>query len=311
MKYFTLFTLLLVFAGSVSLFNPVQTSAAVHIDPLTSTNTAASGPVTEQISEIDGMTMVYIPAGFFLMGSDPAKDAAGEADEKPQNTVFVGSFWIDKTEVTSAMYARFLNEQESQNVPVYGAKEGGSDLILTETGWVAAAGKETLPVTNVTWVEAQDYCEWAGRRLPTEAEWEKAARGEAGTVYPWGDAEPDCTKASFDGCGAAPFGAGSLAAGQSVYGVHDMAGNMWEWVSDYYDEDYYRRHDEINPRGPDYEYYTLVLKEPLYGAVIKGGSWADGPQSLRAANRAYSSRTLGSEVIGFRCAVSGSGLIIQ
>lgn len=307
--FFTFVLLAIVFAS----LQPVQKDTRA-MDGVSEIGLATDGgPFSEKIAEVDGMTIVYLPAGFFMMGSDPAKDAAGEADEKPQNKVFVSSFWIDKTEVTNAMYARYLNEQGGKGVVTVPAQGENANLTLTENGWVVEIGKENLPVTNVTWLEAQSYCEWAGRRLPTEAEWEKAARGEAGAIYPWGDEEADCSKAVFQGCGDTALSAGSLNEGESVYGIQDMAGNVWEWVFDYYDATYYKHRDTtINPSGPDYEYYTLVLKEPLYGAVIKGGSWIDSPESLRTANRSYYSRTEGTDFIGFRCAVSGiSGLNIQ
>jgi formylglycine-generating enzyme required for sulfatase activity len=306
MKFANLLTLLLVLSGSLILHNPKGRPAADFSESLVSGAAIVADTRNEWVSEIDGMTIVDIPAGFFYMGSDPHRDAAGEADEKPQGRIFVGSFGIDKTEVTNAMYVRYLNEQKNNGAAVYMANTEDRAFAFSGSEWIAEAGKENLPVTNVTWLEAQDYCEWAGRRLPTEAEWEKAARGEEGSIYPWGDEEPDCTTAAYSGCTDGPAAAGSHEAGESEYGVLDLAGNVWEWVSDYYDETWYKQRDTtINPRGPDYEYYTLVRKKPLHGAVIKGGSWADGPESLRAANRSYYARTDGSDVTGFRCAVSG------
>ena len=185
-------------------------------------------------SEKDGMTMIYVPAGEFLMGSKEG-DADADDDEFPQHTVDLDAYWIDQTEVTNAMFAAFLNEKENQ-------KEGGSNWLdsaskyariskVNDT-WKADIGYGVHPVVEVSWYGADSYCQWAGRRLPTEGEWEKAARGEKGNKYPWGESI-SCSQANYWGCTEFPstFPVGYYGnAGASPYGALNMAGNVRELV---------------------------------------------------------------------------------
>jgi len=219
--------------------------------------------------------MVYIPAGEFLMGSN---DGYGE---KPQHRVYLDAYFIDIYEVTNEQFARFVDATGYQ-------AEGNWKEYFTSS-------KEKHPVVNVSWNDANAYCKWAGKRLPTEAEWEKAARGTDGRKYPWGN-EWDSSKCNSSGDsdgyeGTAPVG--SFPAGASPYGVMDMACNVWEWVADWYDKDYYSRSPQQNPQGPD----------SGIGRVLRGGSWYDSYAIfLRCANRGSRGPSNMSLSSGFRCA---------
>jgi len=186
---------------------------------ITPTATLASGPAlgigSTQISPKDGMVQVYVPAGSFQMGSD-----TGDSDEKPVHTVTLDAFWIDRTEVTNAMYA--LCVEAGKCSPPSSSKS------YTRDNYYGDAQYNNYPVIYVTWDNANAYCEWAGRRLPTEAEWEKAARGTDGRTYPWGDAAPDSTRLNYNSNVGDTTEAGKYPSGASPYGVWDMAGNVWE-----------------------------------------------------------------------------------
>jgi formylglycine-generating enzyme required for sulfatase activity len=253
-----------------------------------------------RIRTTDGVEMVLVPADEFLMGSTDADPKAGD-DEKPQYTVYLDAFWIDQTEVTNGQYVQFLN--------VLGAHTGacgGRDCVETQVEdryshillrsqdgrYVVERGFENHPITQVSWYGAQAYCTWAGGRLPTEAEWEKAARGTDGRAYPWGNESPDCDKAQYGDCGEATIPVGSRPAGISPYGVLDMAGNVWERVADWYDPAYYGSSQAQNPQGPDSE----VRK------VFRGGSWGYPPAFLRTTDRARNRPTYAGFNVGFRCA---------
>jgi formylglycine-generating enzyme required for sulfatase activity len=225
--------------------NPTRTQPLADTQPPTNTPASVLGIGSTQISSIDGMVMVSVPAGEFEMGSE-----SGDSDESPVHSVYLDAFWIDQTEVTNAMFAAFLNEQGNQS-------EGGTtwldadiaDALIEQSGgqWAPKDGFGDHPVVEVTWYGVRAYCQWAGRRLPTEAEWEKAARGEDSRTYPWGEYF-DCQKGNFDdeiildiyvvpggeGCDGYEHTApvGSFPDGASPYGALDMAGNTWEWVAD-------------------------------------------------------------------------------
>ena len=241
----------------------------------------------------DEAVMVYVPAGEFLMGTSdadieyykeifPLRNITRFDNERPQRTVFVDSFYIDKYEVTNKQYKRFLDE----------------------TGYIPKHyldyepyNTPNFPAAVLEWEDAVAYANWAGKRLPTEAEWEKAARGTDGRIWPWGN-EWDGTKLSGnDGTGrkdgykeTAPVG--QFPQGASPYGAHDMAGNLWEWVSDWYDPNYYRTSPPtLNPQGPD----------TGDGHVLKGGGWAENLDFTRCANRQGGNP--GSLLRGFRCVI--------
>ena len=234
------------------------------------------------VRERDPTAMVAIAEGGFIRGSGAE---TRRADERPRRTIYLNAFMIDTYEVTNAQYLKFIaatGHKEPFNV--YGT---GS---LFEV-----KGIENLPVVQVTWHDAEDYCQWVGKRLPTEAEWEKAARGTDGRAYPWGNKAPSARRVNFNRDWVATetlLPVGSLPDGVSPYGVHDMSGNAREWVQDWYAKDYYRIAPDRNPQGPE----TGLLK------VIRGGSWHSFEPDIRAAARGKGGFALKTHGTGFRCA---------
>jgi formylglycine-generating enzyme required for sulfatase activity len=225
------------------------------------------------------MVMVFVPGGTFPMGS-LADDAMAADDESPQHLVTLDGFWIDRTEVTNAQYDNCVETGTCSPSGTAGDEE--------RTG-------PNFPVEAVTWENAATYCEWAGGRLPTEAEWEYAARGPEGRIYPWGDQAPTPELCQFDNNVIGTAAAGSFPAGASWCDALDLAGNVEEWVADWYSETYYQGSPTDNPAGPE----TGEFK------VVRGGSWGTGPAGVRGADR---SRQLPPEHmyggLGFRCAAS-------
>jgi formylglycine-generating enzyme required for sulfatase activity len=206
----------------------------------------------------DGMTLLYVPAGEFTMGSD-----SGELGEKPVHTVYLDAFWIDQTEVTNEMYAKCVQAGQC-NPPG-----------ISTINYFSILSYAKHPVVYVDWKMANAYCSWAGRRLPTEAEWEKAARGTGAFTYPWGEGI-DCDKANFQSsCVGETSPVGSYEKGKSPYGAYDMAGNVWEWVNDWYDDPYYQSSPLSNPLGPDSGKYR----------GSRGGCWASDDFSARSSFR--------------------------
>ncbi|HUQ10757.1 MAG TPA: SUMF1/EgtB/PvdO family nonheme iron enzyme [Steroidobacteraceae bacterium] len=233
---------------------------------------ADRGPATARNGK-DGAPAVLVPAGKFVMGDD---------ESAPRREIFVEAFYMDRFEVTTARYSKFLEGTAAEFVP---------DLWDT-----LPADSGQLPVIGVSWTEANAYCRWAGRRLPTEAEWEKAARGTDARIYPWGDASPTIELANYQNAAPDAYGGGlspvgTHAAGRSPYGVEDLAGNAAEWVADWHSESF-KTDDVYNPRGP-----SEGEKK-----VIRGGGRYDPPQRLVTAARQYASPETRGEDIGFRCA---------
>ena len=272
--------------------------------------TPAAG--TTQTRPTDDMVMVYVPGDTFQMGSDES-DSDADSDEFPQHAVTLDGFWIDQTEVTNAQFAAFLSNQGNQ-------VEGGvtwleledEDCLIKREGseYRPKSGYADHPVIEASWYGADAYCEWAGGRLPTEAEWEYAARGEQGYIYPWGD-DFDCSRGNFDdeteldsyvvpggeGCDGyvrtAPVG--SFPTGASWCGAWDMAGNAWEWVADWYGD--YPPEAQTNPTGPVVGGYK----------VLRGGSWYYNQGYVRAATRYYDYPDNRLFDVGFRCVVPPGG----
>jgi sulfatase modifying factor 1 len=259
--------------------------------------------------------MVLVPAGEFIMGSS---EGAGEAVEHPQRTVYLDAFYISQYPVTNAQFSQFVDAAGYRTE----AERVGSGWIWTGQAWELVAGADWRhprgpgsdiadrmdhPVVQVTWNDADAYCRWAGQRLPTEAEWEKAARGTDGRRYPWGNSAPDGSKlngcdvncevqwkdSSLDDGYAETSPVGHYEAGKSPYAAYDMAGNVWEWVADWYEADYYGQAPARNPQGP-------ASGEKR---VTRGGSWHNLPgQYARSAFRTGLNPDVRDYSLGFRCA---------
>ncbi len=254
----------------------------------------------------DTSGMVRIDAGTFLMGicnektvppcrpGDPGyasydyPDVAYE-DETPIHEVYLDAYYIDRYEVTVAAYAECV---------AAGACEPAGDWDGCNQG---RPGYENHPINCVSWEDAVAYCTFRGKRLPTEAEWEKASRGTDGRKYPWGNQMPDCSRANYidsyntgGPCVGETMPVGSYPDGVSPYGIHDMAGNVWEWVNDYYGFGYYSISPDRNPTGPS----------SGLARVIRGGSFDDYPSYVRSPNRDSFNPSSRPDDFGFRCALS-------
>jgi formylglycine-generating enzyme required for sulfatase activity len=236
-------------------------------------------------------------------------------DAGPQSAIYLDEFWIDKTEVTNAQFEKYVAEtgyltsaeESSQYAYIQDLKL--KDFIhAPEADWrhprgkgSDILGKEQYPVTQVSWQDADAYCHWAGRRLPTEAEWEKAARGTGGLIFPWGNRAPTQEDLNFNFYSKGALKVGSFPSGASIYGALDMSGNLWEWVQDYYSQDYYAAIPSSNPQGPD-------KADEDEDRVLRGGSWASelDPylEFVTTFYRLYNHDYISSDVLGFRCATS-------
>jgi formylglycine-generating enzyme required for sulfatase activity len=232
----------------------------------------------------DGSEMVLIPEGPFQMGS-PA--SSGDLDELPQHAVYLPAFYIDLKEITQAQFSKF-SEATQYPKPVIPVFQEELSLIT----------KPELPVVGVSWNGAKDYCQWAEKRLPTEAEWEKAAGGDQSFRWPWGNDFVEKTANLMGEEDGYKFLAppGRFGSGRSPYGLYDMAGNAAEWVADWYDADYYKTAPFKVPKGPDTGKFR----------VYRGGSWNDSSVNARVAKRFMAAPHQTSAVIGFRCAKDGA-----
>ena len=227
----------------------------------------------------DSSETVRIPAGSFVMGS-----GSGDDDEKPMHSVTLSEYYIDKYEVTNRQYRRFC-DSIGRGYPDDPKFSGMPDYFIT---------CPDHPVVNVSWNDAKAYCDWAGKRLPTEAEWEKAARGTDGRKYPWGNEEPDATRCNFGINVGHTTEHGAYSNGASPYGCMDMAGNVWEWCNDWYDSGYYSKGVNSNPQGPS----------SGSSRVFRGGSWISNADRLRCAYRNRDEPAYRNDNLGFRCARS-------
>jgi formylglycine-generating enzyme required for sulfatase activity len=264
---------------------PTTTPTALPTSPPTAEPTATIVPTPVagaiQVSPKDGMEMVYVPAGDFSMGS-----LAGTSDEQPVHTITLDAYWIDKTEVTNVMYSQCV--QSGPCLKPYNQSN-------THFNYYPDPQFANYPVLNLKWSSADKYCTWAGRRLPTEAEWEKAARGTDGRTYPWGNSDPNNSLLNFNNPVGDALRVGSYLHGASPYGALDMAGNLREWVADWYDALYYATSPQSNPTGPVSGQYK----------VLRGGSWHSDLYNIRSADRQYSAPDIRDKTVGFRCAVTG------
>ena len=304
-----------------------QTPSPIPTSTLTPTLTQTSIPPTPTlgigstlVSEKDGATLVYVPEGEFMMGS--SMESAGYAytldgphpfwDTAPPYSVTLAAYWIDQTEVTNRQYALCVSDNTCRPPLRFNSP--------TRSIYYQAPEFENFPVIHVEWNMALDYCNWAGRRLPSEAEWEKAARGLDGNIYPWGNVVPDNTLVNYDSRKRDTTEVGIYPGGKSVYHVYDMAGNVWEWTNSLYKPYPYNAND-----GRE-DISVLGLR------VLRGGSWYFNKGSPRSFfrfgvlppdilvrsdlrswafqnnddNKIYSWAPYGFGTVGFRCAMSAN-----
>ena len=244
----------------------------------------------ERLREVDGAVEVLIPAGEFFFGCDPQHNGGFEClpDELPLQKQYLETFAIDKFEVTNVQYARCVAAGACEE-PVY-------TYSATRDSYYDNPAFANYPISGISWNEAYAYCTWVGGRLPTEAEWEKAARGETMRAYTWGDEEPSCELAnSRDDCMGTCVGdtapVGSYPLGASPYGVMDMAGNVWEWMMDYYVHDYSGHLINLDP----------LTEGVVYKRIIKGGSFDYNSYTMRIAYNSDHNENEHKISFGFRC----------
>lgn len=311
-KIFLLLSLFLVAACQNTEVPPTPTAMPATEVPIAATETAIAPtatpaptntplptptPETVKISPVDGMPQMLVAAGTVKMGG---LDVLLENDELPAHDVFINAFWMDQFEVVNGMYEKCVGAGACR-APAKFSSDNRAD-------YYGNPEFRDYPVTQVTWYDANAYCQWAGRRLPTEAEWERAARGDSVNTYPWGSDLPNQYVANSANLIGDTARVGSFPLGASPFGVMDMGGNVWEWVADYYKGNYYAESPAENPTGPE-------NGGLYYYRVIRGGSFQDDTSLLRLSNRGYdigpnpASFTnteefygRSSEKIGFRCA---------
>lgn len=236
--------------------------------------------------------MVFIPKGIFRMGCDVEKEGRNcQPDEMPLHSVSLEDYRIDRYEVTNAQYAACVAAGACQ--------PPASIASTTRADYYTNPIYAYHPVINVTWWNANAFCLWVGKRLPNEAEWEKAARfGKLTRIYPWGDRAPVCTSLNFQSdqgpCIGDATQIGSYPSGASQYGVMDMAGNVAEWVFDWHQNGYYYNSPSVNPTGPISGEYR----------VVRGGSWASLTENVRTASRDKLLPDTANLYVGFRCAAA-------
>lgn len=302
-----LFLLAACTATEVPVIQPTSTSVPTSLPPTavptstietvipTVTQTPTQELVNQRVSPADGMPQIYIPAGTFHMGG---MDVRRAPNEMPDHDVTLAAFWMDQLEVTNAMYALCVNAGGCTPPQDFKSKRRPSYFNNPEFN--------DYPVIYVTWGQAKTYCEWTGRRLPTEAEWERAGRGDDFRTFPWGEAKADGLLANFNMLVGDTSRVGTYPAGASPFGVLDLAGNVAEWVNDFYTSSYANA-ETLNPIGP--------ATSSSWHRVVRGGSLGDAEINIRVSKR---SSVLGSILgltsdatdqpgdfsprIGFRCA---------
>lgn len=268
-------------ADTLPPLSPTQPSLETLI-PMLPTNSAQPPSATPYLPAItqNGVEMVLVSAGNFIMGSYDGND-----DEKPEHTIYLDAYYIDKYEVTNAQYKTCVDSGECEP-----PKQAGS---ARRSNYYGNTEFDNYPVIYVDWNMARTYCEWRGAHLPTEAEWEKAARGTDRRTYPWGEGK-NKTYANYIRNVGDTSPVGSYKDGVSVYGAYDLAGNVWEWVADWYASNYYATSPQSNPGGPN----TGNLR------ALRGGVYAIGGDGFRSSARNGVTPSLAHSFIGFRCAHS-------
>jgi eukaryotic-like serine/threonine-protein kinase len=270
---------LAVFTSTATRATPTKTITSVS-STKTPISTATYFPPVE-IKDSKEVPMMLVPAGEFKMGS-----ILGDGDEQPTHTVYLDAYYIDKYEIINALYMACVN--------VGACDPPRQSDSVTHPSYYGNPEFDNYPVIYVDWNMAKTYCEWRGVQLPTEAQWEKAARGTDGRTYPWGETV-DKIYANSNQNLLDTTAVGSYERGKSIYGVYDMAGNVFEWVADWYSETYYQDSPSSNPLGPDTGQYR----------VLRGGSWHSFPYSFRSSFRgAYDFPEGFGPNLGFRCAKS-------
>jgi len=255
------------------------TPMATATRPPTPTPETQAGDIRTVVRGDVEVEQVFVPAGSFMMGSED-----GSSDEQPVHEVTLDAFWIDRTEVTNAQFAGC--------VAAGACRPPGNTSSYTRDQYYGNDAFADYPVIYVSWNDAGDFCAWAGGRLPSEAEWQVAARGPESRVYPWGNDAPSCKLLNFGGCVGDTSEVGSYPDGASWVGALDMAGNVWEWVNDWYDSGYYGKSPDANPAGPVSGEYR----------VLRGGAWNNGDDYARSSNRFNFHPVDRYDVVGFRCA---------
>jgi serine/threonine-protein kinase len=257
----------------VSTSRPIFTNTPTFTDTPEATTTSEFSIGSTMIGD-DGMILVFVPAGEFTMGSEV------NSAEKPIHIVTLKAFWIDQTEVTNARYAKCVDAGICKP-PILTFDFDNSDYA-------------NHPVVYVNWDKAKTYCLWAGRDLPTEAQWEKAARGTGAFTYPWSNETPNKTLLNYNSNIGGTSKVASYKSGRNPYRAYDMAGNVWEWVNDWYSDTYYQSSPTSNPTGPDSGQYR----------ILRGGSWGSIDLNVRSAFRGRYDPSRDMDDIGFRCARS-------
>jgi len=258
---------------------PIPTDTITVTAKPSSTSTEAftptATPLPAEITDAFGAEMVLVPAGEFTMGN-----------EKTAHTVYLDAFYIDKYEVTNTLYKACEENAHVCDPPPITSSS-------THSSYYEDSEFNNYPVIHVDWYMAKAYCEWRGGSLPSEAQWEKAARGTDERTYPWGEVL-DCNKANYGGCIGDTTEVGSYEDGVNPYGLYDMAGNVLEWVSDWYDSTYYAFSSSSNPTGPVSGSYR----------VLRGGAWGSSYSFVRSASRYWDGPSYTSSDVGFRCSRS-------
>jgi eukaryotic-like serine/threonine-protein kinase len=288
-------------ATAIASLPPTQSTSPSPNSAFSPSSAATATMPPTMVSKADGMELLAIPAGNFIMGELAAKAQADclefstncpddyFTDETPPHTVKLDGYYIDKTEVTNAMYALCVSAGVCE--------PPDNKSSFSRSDYYENSQYDKYPVIYVTWYDADAYCKWSGRRLPTEAEWEKAARGKDGRVYAWGNSDPTCTITNYwpfsrkEGCKNDTTGVGSYPANRSLYGALDMSGNVWEWTADWYGETTYATSDQLNPHGPA----DGTVR------VMRGGAWSYYENSLRTTNRHGKPGDYSDNALGFRC----------